>query len=412
MSSKEDASVEPKRKRAKIVPVDHDLFNQEDLWVNGILPFVGPLQFLFVAGVSRKMKKFYEKYFLTIPRTRRLLRGLQGAKVNHTSCRIALSHLSTAKYWECSRGPDFFRDNDYSVGLLIAKAGNVQVLKWAYEVQGFPLDQDITHVAARSGNLAILQYLVSKGFTADNEVSIIASRNGDLEMIKWYREQVCCTYWDEYATDQAASNGHLEVLKYLDKCELHSNWNDYSMIWGAAGGGHLEVVKWLRARGCPWTSIATYGAAEQGHLEVLEWALENGCPCSDCAVPGAARNGHLSVLKLLCKNGCQCDDSTCVEAVRNGNWHVVKWLHEMGYLSNRHAGLEASIDISTWLHEHGFAWDERCCRAAAGNGDLDTLKWLRENGCPWDKDTTRNARLRGQEEILKYALENGCPDDP
>ena len=42
-------------------------------------------------------------------------------------------------------------------------------------------------------------------------------------------------------------------------------------------GDHLEVLKWLRANGCPWdrsTLIAASG-------DLLEWAVANGVPETD-----------------------------------------------------------------------------------------------------------------------------------
>ncbi len=42
--------------------------------------------------------------------------------------------------------------------------------------------------------------------------------------------------------------------------------------------GHLEVLKWLRANGCPWNEEVCGLAATEGHLEILKWARENGCP--------------------------------------------------------------------------------------------------------------------------------------
>ena len=43
--------------------------------------------------------------------------------------------------------------------------------------------------------------------------------------------------------------------------------------------GHLELLQWLRAEGCPWDECKTCQAAvEQGQVETLRWARENGCP--------------------------------------------------------------------------------------------------------------------------------------
>ena len=45
----------------------------------------------------------------------------------------------------------------------------------------------------------------------------------------------------------------------------------------AAGGGHLEVLKWARANNCPWDKWTCTSATDRGHLDVLQWARDNGC---------------------------------------------------------------------------------------------------------------------------------------
>ena len=46
----------------------------------------------------------------------------------------------------------------------------------------------------------------------------------------------------------------------------------------AAAGGHLEVLQWLRANGCPWDVNTCRRAFAGGHYDMLEWAKANGCP--------------------------------------------------------------------------------------------------------------------------------------
>jgi hypothetical protein len=43
------------------------------------------------------------------------------------------------------------------------------------------------------------------------------------------------------------------------------------------GRGHLAVLQWLRANGCPWDENTCSQAAWVGHLAVLQWARANGC---------------------------------------------------------------------------------------------------------------------------------------
>ena len=39
----------------------------------------------------------------------------------------------------------------------------------------------------------------------------------------------------------------------------------------AAGAGHLEVLKWLKAQGCPMTFYTSEAGAIGGHMDVLKW---------------------------------------------------------------------------------------------------------------------------------------------
>eukprot|EP00230_Micromonas_polaris_P008967 CAMPEP_0117645366 /NCGR_PEP_ID=MMETSP0802-20121206/11508_1 /TAXON_ID=38833 /ORGANISM="Micromonas sp., Strain CCMP2099" /LENGTH=190 /DNA_ID=CAMNT_0005450733 /DNA_START=85 /DNA_END=655 /DNA_ORIENTATION=+ len=43
-------------------------------------------------------------------------------------------------------------------------------------------------------------------------------------------------------------------------------------MYVAAEGGHLEVLQWARATGCPWDEETCEYAAGGRHLEVLQWA--------------------------------------------------------------------------------------------------------------------------------------------
>ena len=53
---------------------------------------------------------------------------------------------------------------------------------------------------------------------------------------------------------------------------------DVEVMMRAAWSGNLELVRWLRAEGCPWDHFTCSRAVTKGHVEVLRWARENGCP--------------------------------------------------------------------------------------------------------------------------------------
>jgi Asp-tRNA(Asn)/Glu-tRNA(Gln) amidotransferase A subunit family amidase len=45
----------------------------------------------------------------------------------------------------------------------------------------------------------------------------------------------------------------------------------------AATGGHLEVLKWLRGKGCNWTEKVLENATDNANLHIMRYAIENGC---------------------------------------------------------------------------------------------------------------------------------------
>ena len=101
----------------------------------------------------------------------------------------------------------------------------------------------------------------------------LAASNGHLEVVKWLHEnrKEGCTYW---AMDYAASNGHLEIVKWL-----HYNRTEGCSVNAmnyAATYGHLEIVKWLhenREEGC--TTWAMDWASCNGHSEIVKWLKDN-----------------------------------------------------------------------------------------------------------------------------------------
>ena len=89
----------------------------------------------------------------------------------------------------------------------------------------------------------------------------------------------------------------------------------------AAAKGQLEVLKWLRANGCPWDEKTCASAAQAGHLEVLQWARANGCPWDAQTCSRAAWSGHLEIMQWARANGCPWDVNTH-NAARG---HMLEW---------------------------------------------------------------------------------------
>ena len=69
-------------------------------------------------------------------------------------------------------------------------------------------------------------------------------------------------------------------------------------------GGHLAVLQWARAQGCPWDSDTCAFAAVNGELAVLQWLRAKGCPWNELTCSKAAERGHQEVLQWALANGC------------------------------------------------------------------------------------------------------------
>lgn len=93
----------------------------------------------------------------------------------------------------------------------------------------------------------------------------------------------------------AVSSGQLEMLEWL--LSVGCPWNE-TVCATAAADGDVRVLRWLRQQGCPWDSRCCEGPVLEGDFECLDWALGQGCPAADlCSF--AAINGRLEVLQHL-----------------------------------------------------------------------------------------------------------------
>jgi hypothetical protein len=149
-----------------------------------------------------------------------------------------------------------------------------------------------------------------------------AASEGHLEVVKWlhaHRSEGCSSY----AMNLAASNGHLEVLRWLHRSQTEG-WTTRTMDYAAAGG-HLDIVKWLyESRTEKYTVTAMTSAACTGHVDVLRWLVEHTSDkCRDDLMTTAGWRGHLGVVRYLDENTTQVA-SACGWGLPRGK---AGWIH-------------------------------------------------------------------------------------
>ena len=116
-----------------------------------------------------------------------------------------------------------------------------------------------------------------KGAVYEGDLLNNAAFQGSIEILRWLVDE---KEWELnfYTGEWAGMGGSVKVLAYL-------RWKGYEFdTWacaGAARGGHLEALKFLRILDppCPWDEKTCAWAARGRHLEILEWARLQVPPC-------------------------------------------------------------------------------------------------------------------------------------
>jgi len=202
-------------------------------------------------------------------------------------------------------------------------------------------------------------------------------------------------HWYEYDLLYVASfQGNLNAVKWLvsQGIPLSARNASRASLSGAAGGGHIAVLEWLKGeKDLAWNWRTCCEAARGGHLDVLKWLRSQDPPaplCSEACLEAAA-GGHLDILKWLRGQGSPCpwDEWTCFHAAKGGHLHILKWLRSQ---------------------DPPCPWDGFTCAEAAGGGHLEILQWLRSRSppCRWDPEIClRKARIGRHLAVIRWIEE-------
>ena len=151
-----------------------------------------------------------------------------------------------------------------------------------------------------------------------------------------YSHDILNLVYHEKVIETLFKIGDLDSIKYL---HTKTDIIDDIYLDISAEYGHLDIMKWLRANGCPFEyepfSYNTFEhAVINGNLVNMKWLLEIGCPFGENAFPYAAENGNLENMKWLLENGCPFGKATFHSAVINGNQDNIDWLIANGCPQN------------------------------------------------------------------------------
>ena len=102
-----------------------------------------------------------------------------------------------------------------------------------------------------------------------------------------------------------------------------SNDEESCIMKYATDIGGLELLKWVRMRGCPWAKDSCLEMAANGHLNLLKYAKADECPWDSSLSIFAAGGGYIAILEWLSANGEMFNHLTCTTASMNGQLEVL-----------------------------------------------------------------------------------------
>ncbi|RHY22297.1 hypothetical protein DYB32_009540 [Aphanomyces invadans] len=294
--------------------------------------------------------------------------------------------------------------------------------------------------AARGGPVSLLEWLVAHGSDKCTRRALDdAASNGHLDVVLWLLESEKVVVVQDIesghpidwslAIDGAAAGGHLAVLQALVNCKDGLTATTGAMD-KAAANGHVEVLEYLHThRSEGFTAKAVHAAASNGHLAVVQWLSANTTPhhkdmWDSRVMDGAAAAGHLDVVKWLDAHRREwCSPMAMSLAGAHGHVHVMEFLlaHRRELCTYDALDWAASVGqlaSVVWLHEHSamlrlevsvVAMDE-----AAGHNFLDVVEFLhyhRTEGCT--ATAMDNAAANGHLAMVRWLHTNrkeGCTE--
>ncbi|PNG99188.1 hypothetical protein TSOC_015038 [Tetrabaena socialis] len=174
-------------------------------------------------------------------------------------------------------------------------------------VQQCPLRAEVCEAVAsrpdalprlQRGNVEALQYVLDQSAEV---AGVEAEEDEDVEVeVEEEEEEEPCNCWlraaagghvavmellhthgvpiDRRATLKAAMGGHLPALAWLVERLGAATALTAAVFAAAASSGRMELLVWLRERGCPWDKMTFALAANSGSEEQIEWLAAQGCP--------------------------------------------------------------------------------------------------------------------------------------
>lgn len=277
------------------------------------------------------------------------------------------------------------KQNGEIISFYLAKGNRFEDLKWLFS-HSFKLHKFCSYHAAKNANLLMIEWLAERGCPLTEDTIGGIGQGGSIEILSWVVENRHIENFNNLLT-KAASEGHLEILQWVEKNLLEEfpfdKW-DSELCCHAAESGSREIIQWLKGKGFRCDEKTCQFAASSGEFELVQWLIASGCPCDETVFFSAVEQGDLSLLAWLRKNGCPWNEDVCSNAANHGQLEALKW-----------------------IRRNGCPWNAKTLSSAAESGQLETFIWAYQQKCPTDSSIVDNAIYSGNLKLLEFLFQEG-----
>ncbi|OQS01964.1 hypothetical protein THRCLA_05615, partial [Thraustotheca clavata] len=257
--------------------------------------------------------------------------------------------------------------------------------------------------AAGMGRLDIIEWLHTHRTEGCNEYALIfAASQQHLNIVQWLHDHygLKCT---RDGLVSAATNGDVDMVSYLISIPMTLEFQTPSVdvvyqtaLDEAATNGHIDVVKILSNYSA--TTAAMDGAVRNGHFDMVQYLHTNRKEgCSGEALSDAIRLNRFKMLNYLVVNKCCHGEvnfkDSCIKAAGINSIEMLSFcmnqVHgDMAYNLKQEMMFEAAkfglLDIFKWLHEtKGFGWSSVMQEVAETRGHENILRYIEQSLKMW-----------------------------
>lgn len=197
---------------------------------------------------------------------------------------LIIEAAAAGNHWDLHKTLQDSYNNETRVDIVYFAAmhGNTEMLLSSLE--RVPVRPSLMHISVIKGHIAVMKILLEKGLVLPLP--------------------------EQLQLGEHSSFGRIDVLKFFHSngVDLSTVSNSATIINSAAGGGHMELVKWLISIGIVPTKLTCRHAASGGHLELLKYFRKDYFSSWDMMelCVNAIEFHHLRVVRWI-RGGCKND---------------------------------------------------------------------------------------------------------